>query len=92
MSGSDLLRGDSACCDAEAEGVDFKGPSLQGPAAIFAPRSLPPFILSHDLTRGGLFALQALLHYILPSFMTQSKAMTIQPTQKGLEEHRCSQV
>ena len=65
MSGSDLLRGDSACCDAEAEGVDFKGPSLQGPAAIFAPRSLPPFILSHDLTRGGLFALQALLHYIL---------------------------
>lgn len=67
MSGTDLLRADSTCCDTDTdvEEVDFKGPSLQGPAAIFAPRSLPPFILSHDLARGFLFAFQALLHYLL---------------------------
>ncbi|KAK7692768.1 hypothetical protein QCA50_004401 [Cerrena zonata] len=65
MYNSNLLRGDGACCDMEAEELEFKGSSLQGPAAIYAPRSLPPFIPSHDLARGLLFALQVLLHYLL---------------------------
>lgn len=32
---------------------------------LLSHRSLPPFILSHDLPRGAIFALQSLLAYAL---------------------------
>ena len=30
-----------------------------------SPQLIPPFILSHDLSRGAMFALQALMSYVL---------------------------
>jgi len=35
------------------------------PQSKRGPRSLPPFITSHDLPRGAMFSLQALLAYIM---------------------------
>ena len=66
---------DSNCCgsendkDAEVEEVDVNRQPPQSAAlssrASRSPRVIPPFIPSHDFTRGILFAFQALLQYLL---------------------------
>lgn len=66
---------DGACCtpgkdkDTEVEEVDVNRLPSQSAAsrsrASRSPRVIPPFIPSHDFTRGILFAFQALLQYLL---------------------------
>lgn len=64
---------DSACCTTEketqVEEVDANHSPPQSTALSSrvsrSPRVIPPFIPSHDFTRGILFAFQALLQYLL---------------------------
>lgn len=50
----------------EVEEVNTGVLTSQGPVrSQRLPRTVPPFIASHDVPRGALFALQSLLFYIL---------------------------
>ena len=57
---------DTSKCHSAIEEVDA-GPSLStsSPPPHRGTRSYPPFIASHDIPRGAIFAFQALLYYIL---------------------------
>jgi len=64
---STSTKDEDACCDVEEVSVNGSSVKYTGPTSAIrrACRTIEPFILSHDLPRGALYALQAFLAYTL---------------------------